>query len=220
MAESWTPKDDYSPSNHNHDTKYASSNHNHDSAYAAKSHNHDTVYSKLGHGHDYAASNHNHDSVYSKLGHNHDDRYYTEAEVDAMLKALKDEVLVAGIDMLPVGTIMWFKQSVTLSNKWQVYEPLIGRYPLGATSGLGSTVEAGLPNIEGTFYSSHGQGMVGKETGPFKGKDAGSYGFDSGGNQEHGITVTFDASRSNAVYGNSDTVTPPSAKLIPYVKIA
>lgn len=86
MAESWTPKDDYSPSNHNHDTKYAPSGHNHDNAYAAKSHNHDstysktshdhdTVYSKLGHVHDYAAKDHNHDTVYSKLGHNHDDKY-------------------------------------------------------------------------------------------------------------------------------------------------
>lgn len=78
MAESWTPKDDYSPSNHNHDTKYSPSGHNHDNAYAAKSHNHDTVYSKLGHVHDYASSNHNHDTVYSKLGHNHDDKYITK----------------------------------------------------------------------------------------------------------------------------------------------
>ena len=86
MAESWTPKDDYSPSNHNHDTKYSPLSHNHDSAYAAKSHNHDTtysktshdhdtVYSKLGHVHDYAAKDHNHDTVYSELGHNHDDKY-------------------------------------------------------------------------------------------------------------------------------------------------
>lgn len=85
MAESWTPKDDYSPSNHNHDTKYAPSGHNHDSAYAAKSHNHDTVYSKTSHHHDtvysklghlhderYSQTSHNHDSVYSKLNHVHD----------------------------------------------------------------------------------------------------------------------------------------------------
>jgi microcystin-dependent protein len=78
-------------------------------------------------------------------------------------------------------------------------------------SGTAGTVKAaGLPNIEGTFYSSHGEGMIGKETGPFKGTDAGSYGFDSGGNQEHGITVTFDASRSNSIYGNSTTVQPPA----------
>ena len=49
MAEDWTPKDNWSPNNHNHDE----------------------VYSKLGHVHDYASSNHNHDSVYSKLNHAH-----------------------------------------------------------------------------------------------------------------------------------------------------
>ena len=42
MAEDWTPKDNWSPNNHNHDD----------------------VYAKLGHVHDYAASNHNHDDRY------------------------------------------------------------------------------------------------------------------------------------------------------------
>ena len=42
MAEDWTPKDNWSPNNHNHDE----------------------VYSKLGHVHDYASSNHNHDGRY------------------------------------------------------------------------------------------------------------------------------------------------------------
>ena len=199
MAESWEGKDGYSPRNHNHDTTYA-----------AKSHNHDTTYSK---------TSHNHDTVYSKLGHTHDERYYTEAEVDAKLKALKDEVLVAGIDMLPVGTIMWFKQSVTLSNKWQVYEPLIGRYPLGATSGLGDTVEAGLPNITG-----HVSPSVHVDDTNFSGA---MYREETTGRRvttDNQVTprysIMFDASRSNSTYGNSTTVTPPSAKLIPYVKIA
>jgi hypothetical protein len=89
MAEDWTPKDNWSPNNHNHDSAYAAKSHNHDSAYSKlshlhddrysqTSHNHDSVYSKLGHVHDYAASNHNHDGTYSKLGHNHDDRYITK----------------------------------------------------------------------------------------------------------------------------------------------
>lgn len=94
---------------------------------------------------------------------------------------------------------------------------LIGKFIQGSGN-AGRVKEAGLPNIEGTFYSSHGQSMVGKETGPFTGKDAGSYGFDSGGNQERGITVTFDASRSNSIYGNSDTVQPPAVTMRYYIK--
>ena len=197
MAESWTPNDDYSPSNHNHDTKYAPSGHNHDNAYAAKSHNHDTIY--------------------SKLGHNHDERYYTETEVDAKLKTLKDEIIAAGVDMLPVGTIMWFKQSVTLSNKWQVYRPLIGRYPLGATSDIGTTVEAGLPNITGTLFALTKEGF--DTSGAFAGGGI-ENGMDYQSSPTDTIPVTFDASRCSDVYGKSTTVTPPSAKLIPYVKIA
>lgn len=109
MAEDWTPKDNWSPNNHNHDSKYSKlghthddrysqTSHNHDAAYSKLGHNHDTTYSKVGHTHDYAASNHNHDSVYSKLGHvhdyaaknhNHDDRYYTESEVNALISSAK-----------------------------------------------------------------------------------------------------------------------------------
>lgn len=71
MAEDWTPKDNWSPNNHNHDTTYSKLGHLHDDRYSQTSHNHDAVYSKLGHVHDYAASDHNHDEVYSKLNHTH-----------------------------------------------------------------------------------------------------------------------------------------------------
>ena len=77
MAEDWTPKDNWSPNNHNHDSKYSKLSHLHDDRYSQTSHNHDTVYSKLGHVHDYASSN-----------HNHDDRYYTESEINTKLAKL------------------------------------------------------------------------------------------------------------------------------------
>jgi hypothetical protein len=71
MAEDWTPKDNWSPNNHNHDNKYSKLDHLHDARYSQTTHNHDSVYSKIGHVHDYASSDHNHDTVYSKLGHTH-----------------------------------------------------------------------------------------------------------------------------------------------------
>ena len=36
--------------------------------------------------------NHNHDTVYSKLGHTHDDRYYTETEINNLLKGISGDV--------------------------------------------------------------------------------------------------------------------------------
>jgi hypothetical protein len=152
MAEQWEGEHGYAPKNHDHDNKYSQLGHthdgigelpahnhdsiysklghDHDSSYSSISHNHDTVYSKLGHVHDYAASNHNHDDVYSKLGHSHE-----------------------LIDMLPVGTVLWFGQDVKLSDKWVVYEALINRYPMGTdTSGMiGTSLPAGVPEIYALF---------------------------------------------------------------------
>lgn len=238
MAESWEGEHGYAPKDHNHDSKYAKLGHthdgigdlpahnhdgrysklghNHDTVYSKTSHNHDDVYSKLGHVHNYAASNHNHDDVYSKLGHSHE-----------------------LIDMLPVGTVLWFGQDVTLSSKWTVCTNLIGRYPLGATSGIGGTVEAGLPNITGEIYG-HAAGTDGAYGGTFRGVhqsgaslDAlatGSFvvGDKAGGSSgmaytadSDTYTLKFDASKSSTVYKDDyDTVTPPSVNLLPYIKIA
>ena len=43
----------------------------------------------------YASSSHNHSGVYAPASHNHDSRYYTEAEVDAKLKAITDNLYSA-----------------------------------------------------------------------------------------------------------------------------
>lgn len=95
---------------------------------------------------------------------------------------------------------------------------LIGKFAEGADS-AGGYHEAGLPNITGTTTSSargFSSFQVDSNSAIYptiadKSK-CGSPG-DSGS-----IGVNFDASRSNAIYGNSATVQPPSALLIPYVK--
>lgn len=35
---------------------------------------------------------HNHDTLYAAIDHNHDDKYYSKAEVDALIDALRDEL--------------------------------------------------------------------------------------------------------------------------------
>ena len=95
---------------------------------------------------------------------------------------------------------------------------LIGRFAEGADS-AGGYKEAGLPNItgemcttRGVFYDSYFKGALTYDS-SFTASDWGSVGT-SGRERK----VILDASRSNATYGNSDTVQPPSALLIPYVK--
>ena len=218
MAEQWEGEHGYAPKNHNHDSKYSKLGHthagigdipdhnhdtiysklghDHDSSYSSKSHIHDGLYSKLGHVHNYAAKDHNHDDVYSKLGHSHE-----------------------LIDMLPVGTVLWFGRDVTLSSKWTVCTGLIGRYALGATSDIGGTVEAGLPNITGQF-SAFNNSL--SDSGAFYIGEAGQR-FDQYQDETdaRGKINGFDASRCSSVYKDDcTTVTPASMKLIPYIKIA
>ena len=94
---------------------------------------------------------------------------------------------------------------------------LLNRVVWGSgTSGVGTYKEAGLPNITGTFdglpslaYSS--------TAGAFK--KAAETGRANRGNDGTGrIPITFDASRSNSIYGRSTTVQPPAATLIPIIK--
>lgn len=74
----------------------------------------------------------------------------------------------------------------------------------------GTTVEAGLPNLKGSFsgvastaypnLSNSGTLSINTNNGGLAGYEGGSYGSN--------CTVSFDASKSNAIYGRSSTVQP------------
>ena len=96
---------------------------------------------------------------------------------------------------------------------------LIGKFPEGAET-AGGYHEAGLPNIEGsisevaryTYPSEFGEGAISAETI--------ATGILGGGNgQASGTKITFNASNSTSIYGNSTTVQPDSALLLPYVVV-
>ena len=86
------------------------------------------------------------------------------------------------------------------------------RVLMGASSthAAGSTVKAGLPNLKGSFsgvastaypnLSSSGALSMNTKNGGLAGYEGGSYGSN--------CTVSFDASKSNAIYGRSSTVQP------------
>lgn len=149
---------------------------------------------------------------------------------------------------MPVGSVCWFKLQeapdgwVICNGKWYsadgkyssdtytdvctIETPnLIGRYALGATTDIGDTVEAGLPNITGAVAkfvdSGEGHMVEGITDGAFytqKYTEELTW-WQGSAPSDNKVTVNFDASRSNAAYGNSDTVTPPSTKLLPCMKI-
>jgi hypothetical protein len=86
------------------------------------------------------------------------------------------------------------------------------------TADVNKMNEAGLPNITGsTGYNLLTDGSIGPASTSAL-YTAGSYSTGGGGSTFKGRGYSFDASRSNSIYGNSDTVQPPSSsKLLYYV---
>lgn len=84
------------------------------------------------------------------------------------------------------------------------------RFVQGANGNLGTTKEAGLPNITGKFY--HDTNAKAGLSGAFTYESTGRQNLANDTPTNSGLII-FDASKSNAIYGNSDTVQPPSVCL-------
>ena len=127
--------------------------------------------------------------------------FYTRAEVDALLKS---------VNPFPVGSIYQStartSPAALFGGTWQ--EIAQNRVLMGAGSGhaAGTTVEAGLPNITGSFVADVKKGEH-KVSGAFT---AGSEIASTGeyNNFSDVYKFSLDASKSNAIYGRSATVQP------------
>lgn len=75
-----------------------------------------------------------------------------------------------------------------------------------SNNSAGSTISAGLPNITGDFSSR----AVTSINGAFASETTGTNPAGTGGTANTPLKVTFDASRSSSIYGNSNTVQPPA----------
>ena len=80
---------------------------------------------------------------------------------------------------------------------------------------LSDLVQAGLPNITGSFSAIF----------PYYASQTGAFGFSSDGNggaynSNQGYSTYFDASRSSSIYGNSTTVQPQTIKVLYYIVIS
>lgn len=83
------------------------------------------------------------------------------------------------------------------------------------TSQVGDSVEAGLPNITGGFKVAITPSEV-SASGAFTYANAGGS-QSKDGDDSSSTTFTFDASLSNSIYGNSDTVQPNAIKKLLYI---
>lgn len=115
--------------------------------------------------------------------------------------------------MYPVGSIyITTTATCPLSSLFGTWSKVSsGRVLQGCNNGEtpGTTKEAGLPNIKGSinvsepWTSSNSNGALSLTS---------VHGDNVNGNssQDRGTVITFDASKSNAIYGKSDTVQPPA----------
>ena len=131
--------------------------------------------------------------------------FYTRAEVDALLKSLKS------VDPFPVGSIYQSTDPTSpaalFGGSWE--EIAQNRVLMGASyaHAAGTTVESGLPNITGTLSDVMGSFYAYPSgSGAFSVKGIGRS-LENGSSGNYG-NISFDASKSNAIYGRSSTVQP------------
>lgn len=86
---------------------------------------------------------------------------------------------------------------------------LVDKFIEGSTT-VGTSIAAGLPNITGGFSGDFGQYTYGVF---YNNGWAANNTGDGDGN-----LISFDASRSSTIYGNSETVQPPALTLLPCIK--
>lgn len=89
----------------------------------------------------------------------------------------------------------------------------------GLRDSVGGYVEAGLPNITGSFAQRRdNNGNTVSVSGAFSYSHVGSSGdyFLGNNNTSNGQRISFNASDSNNIYGNSDTVQPPATQMYLY----
>lgn len=138
---------------------------------------------------------------------------YTKDEIDALL---------ANLNVCPfeVGDFIHTTSSVSPAARWGgTWEQIASeRVLMGASSShaAGTTAEAGLPNITGSTgrfasaYDSHSSNAANRKQGAlnYSGEAYNMGYYSSSGGAGYGYYINFNASKSDAIYGKSNTVQP------------
>lgn len=86
-----------------------------------------------------------------------------------------------------------------------------------AANSAGAALAAGLPNITGTFVADGFGAQEGQDSGAFTSVYQ-RYSYTSSNTNAGVYKYTFDASKSNPIYGASNTVQPPAIRLMPIIR--
>lgn len=94
---------------------------------------------------------------------------------------------------------------------------LVEKFIEGTENDVGKTIEAGLPNITGSWNHSSGYNSYTRNNGAITCNPSYSPASGQGTGWENEY-ISFDASRSNSIYGKSNTVQPPAVKMLFIIK--
>ena len=134
-----------------------------------------------------------------------------ELKVNTINSQLSSSVLSNLQAVYPIGSLyIGVTDTCPIANLFGTWEKVSEGRVLQGVSGsqiAGGTVEAGLPNITGGFQDASNY-IWNNTTGAFTWRQSGNRHGDGIGGQ--GTYFSFNASRSNSIYGNSDTVQPPA----------
>ena len=137
-----------------------------------------------------------------------------ESMISSQISTLLLQVTSKIEALYPVGSIyIGTTATCPVASMFGTWEKVSeGRVLQGASSSqtAGKTVEAGLPNIKGKFTANDITDNVTTPTtsGALYATHDGAR--DASNGQNTGWSINFDASRSNAIYGKSNTVQPPA----------
>jgi len=143
-----------------------------------------------------------------------------KSQFDALNTTLRNFIATSISDTLanlyPVGSIYIGTQttcplaSLISGSQWEIVATDRALWG-GDGSNANSTIEAGLPNITGTFQDGNEYGSSDQLSGAFYRTDLpGHTPYDGNGYPKR---AGFDASRSNEIYGRSSTVQPPAYRV-------
>ena len=129
-------------------------------------------------------------------------------KVNTINSQLSSSVLSNLQSVYPIGSLyIGTTDTCPIANLFGTWEKVSEGRVLQGVSGsqeAGSTVEAGLPNITGTFNAAQDV----SPTGAFETTGTGHVPYAKG--DWYSYVTTMSASYSNEIYGNSDTVQPPA----------
>ena len=134
-------------------------------------------------------------------------------KVNTINSQLSSNVLSNLQSIYPVGSLyIGTTNTCPIANLFGTWEKIEEGLCLQSVKGdqvPGTTVGAGLPPITATWGGAPSAYVSQFGTGAIQNINVSGYcGYDTGGGQGSGID--FDASRSNPIYGKSDTVQPPA----------